>query len=80
MHNLRRAVGVVLLPSSLLMLPVLVLGLIDPVGLKHADDSNPFGQPPSRTWLLVSIGLVAAVGGVGMCLAVRKPERRNVAA
>ena len=44
------------------------LGLLDPVGAKAADDSDPFGKPPSRSqgMAVTCAGLAISGGGVAI--------------
>jgi hypothetical protein len=41
-------------------------GVVDPVGIKTADDGDPFGAPPSRIELLLFTAGFAAVGALGL--------------
>jgi hypothetical protein len=71
----RRLLGISLLAFAALLALVELLALLDPAGAQLADDSNPFGPPPSTSsillWLLLSLVLAA----LGLWLAFR-PKRR----
>lgn len=50
-------------------LSVLLIGLLaifDPQGAQHANDSDPFGTPPSiaRLWMCIAIGAAMAIAGL----------------
>ncbi len=57
--------GLLLLVGSMVAIVSLV-AIIDPAGAKAADDSDPFGVPPSRlystVWLAVGLGIVGGAG------------------
>jgi hypothetical protein len=49
------------------------LALVDPVGTKLSDDSDPFGTPPGRiVSCAILLGFIA-VGGAGLYV-LRKPH------
>ena len=54
-----------------------VIAVVDPIGTKAADDSDPFGTPPSR-WESAAItgaGLVLLGGGAFLVAKTRTRER-----
>ena len=67
------AIAMPLLLLALVGSIMCALAIVDPVGTKLSDDSDPFGKPPGR---IVSsamlLGFIAA-GGVGLYL-LRKPN------
>ena len=70
----RRALGVVLIVIGGIASLVCGMGLIDPVGAKLADDSDPFGAPSSWHSGAIGLSVSLAVAGVGAWLALlRKP-------
>ena len=66
--RIRRVLGVILMVIGGIATPVCVLGLMDPVGTKMADDGDPFGAPPSTTSGVIGVGLSLAVVVVGVWL------------
>lgn len=61
-------IGSLLVLLGLIGSAVSVLALIDPVGTKAADDSDPFGVPPSFLESLGVLGSYLAIGGLGVYL------------
>lgn len=54
-----------------------VIAVVDPAGTKAADDSDPFGTPPSR-WVSAAFtvaGLALVGGGVLFAAKSRSPQR-----
>ena len=76
---MRTFAGFVLLGLAAVLLFFEVIALLDPVGTKMADDSDPFGPPPPWYGHVVWFGVIAAVGALGARLVWRKgsPERRE---
>jgi hypothetical protein len=69
----RKVAGAFIALFALMILFVSVLSFVDPKGAKMADDSDPFGNPPSRL-SSVCIGGIALAIGIG---AVRMMQKRN---
>jgi hypothetical protein len=68
--------GLFLLLGGLVATVLGLLCIIDPVGCKMADDSDPFGTPPSLLSSLSLLLVYLGVSGVGAFLvwrSVRKP-------
>ena len=68
--------GRFLLLGGLVATALGLLCIIDPVGCKMADDSDPFGTPPSLLSSLSLLLVYLGVSGVGAFLvwrSVRKP-------
>jgi hypothetical protein len=63
--------GIALLALGLLFLGVAIMGFIDPVGIKMADDGDPFG-PSSRADALLPMLLGTASVLLGWRLARRR--------
>lgn len=63
--------GATFLAFGLLGCAVSLLAIIDPVGAKMADDSDPFGMPPSIFSSLVLLVFFIAVSGLGAYLVFR---------
>jgi hypothetical protein len=67
-----RAIGYV---ASALGLGIVTFGLLaiaDPQGTQLANDSSPFGPPPSLTQLLLNVSVGAALLALGAWLVARK--------
>jgi hypothetical protein len=80
MHVIRIVLGLVLCLFGLLGTALGLLAIADPVGMKMADDGNPFGPPPSLIESLAMTGFFTALGATGLWLTLshfakkRKPE------
>ena len=62
---------------SALGLGIVIFGLLavaDPQGAQLANDSNPFGAPPSTSQLLLHVAVGVALLTFGIWLVVRKPR------
>lgn len=72
-----RMLAAVLITIPLLVLPIFVIALLDPVGTKLADDSDPFGTPPSR--VATSFQIIAALGCIviGLVILHRDNKKRS---
>jgi len=67
-----RAIGYA---ASALGLGIVTFGLLaiaDPQGMQLANDSSPFGPPPSLTQLLLHVSAGAALLALGVWLVARK--------
>ena len=62
----RKLLGALLLIVGVIGVPVALLGLIDPVGLKLADDGDPFGTPDP--WYIAAAILCAYAGSAALGL------------
>jgi hypothetical protein len=65
---LRIVIGIVLFLFGFIGIVVGIIGLIDPVGSKMADDSDPFGTPPSFLESLLMTVVYFAIAGSGILL------------
>ena len=69
MLYLKRILGLVIALGSAVFIILSIVALLDPVGAKMADDSDPFGPPipwyVPATWLVAGI----AIGAFGLWLA-----------
>jgi hypothetical protein len=72
--------GVILLLVGLLMSAISVLAMIDPAGAKAADDTDPFGVPPSVLSSVAMLSVFLCVCGLGIFLAWRSVRKRPVSA
>lgn len=65
-YFLRVGIGFVVALFGLFATGIGILGLLDPVGSKMADDSDPFGAPPSflESGLFTLIFLSMAIFGI----------------
>jgi len=69
------ALGAITVVIGVLFSLLMPLGVLDPAGFQHANDSDPFGVPPSRVSFgaLAALGVVVASGGfVAILRAVRQ--------
>ena len=67
--------GVSLLLVGLLGVSVSVVAIVDPVGTKMADDSDPFGTPPTTVESLLMLVLFLALSSLGAWLGWRGGRR-----
>ena len=70
-----RACGLFLLISGLIATGIGLLCIIDPIGCKMADDSDPFGAPPSLLSSVAVLLVYLAVSGVGALLLWRSDRK-----
>lgn len=70
------AAGTILILASLIACGALVLAIFDPVGTKAADDTDPFGTPPSRIGSAVELCISAAIGAAGIYLILKPFDSR----
>ena len=61
----KRFLGVLFVVGAVLVLPMLFLALFDPTAFKAADDTDPFGAPPSRFTLALATLITAGIGVLG---------------
>ncbi|MDH5821991.1 hypothetical protein QFW77_03150 [Luteimonas sp. RD2P54] len=74
MRFLGKAIGCL---ATALGLGVVIFGavaLADPQGAQLANDSDPFGVPPSTVELLLHVAAGAALSALGVWLVARKPR------
>lgn len=73
--SLFRSISLLFALSMMAMGGVAILvyahGIVDPVGLKMADDGDPFGTPPSHASGVIGCIVAAAVFAAGAWLMVR---------
>ena len=72
LFSLRLCIGVLLLFLGLFGISGGLSALIDPVGLKGADDNDPFGPPPTTLHSLTALVLSSAVFGSGLWLTLAR--------
>jgi hypothetical protein len=56
--------------GGLIFVLIAIVGFMDPVGTKMADDADPFGAPPTIFESMVALACALAVLLVGLCLPV----------
>ena len=64
-------------PVSALGFGIVIFGLLaiaDPQGAQLANDSDPFGIPPSTTQILLDIAIGVILSAFGIWLVVRSPR------
>ena len=62
------APGAIFIAAGLIAVLVGLPGIIDPVGTKLADDSDPFGEPSPRWYDVVIVGVGASLVATGAVL------------
>ena len=72
---MRTFVGFALLGLSAVFLLFELVALVDPVGTKMADDTDPFGPPPPWYVHAAWFGVIAVIGTFGVKLLRRKAPR-----
>ena len=73
---MRKAVGIALLGLALVFLVFELVALIDPVGTKMADDSDPFGSPAPWYDHALTFGIIAVLTAISARL-LRARRRRG---
>jgi len=68
--------GVSLATIGVILLIVSVFAFLDPVGTKMADDTDPFGTPPSRLASFLTGLLSLGAASIGLTLIFRKNPKR----
>ncbi len=69
-------IGAVVCICAVIMFIASVVAILDPVGTKMADDSDPFGEPSSKISSAVMGAASFAVGIGGIFLAFRRSKKR----
>lgn len=64
LRTIRVITGLSLLLVGTIGVMVCLVAIVDPVGIKMADDNDPFGNPPSR---ISSLAWAIGFGVVGAC-------------
>ncbi|MBC7899588.1 MAG: hypothetical protein H7070_05995 [Saprospiraceae bacterium] len=77
MDVVRIFVGSIFVLFGFLGIAVGILGIIDPVGLKMADDSDPFGSPPSMFENLAYTAIFVTIFIFGVWLVAAKQKESN---
>ena len=73
MRFLVKAIGCL---TAALGVGIVLFGLValaDPQGTQLANDSDPFGAPPSTAHLLLHVAVGGALSALGIWLVARKP-------
>jgi len=71
MRLVGKVIGYLLSALGLGIVIFSLLGLLDPQGAQMANDSDPFGVPPSTTQLLLHVAFGIAMLAAGTWLVVR---------
>ncbi len=71
MRLVGKVIGYLISALGLGILIFSLLGLLDPQGVQMANDSDPFGVPPSTTQLLLHVAVGIAMLAAGAWLVVR---------
>lgn len=66
--------GIALCLISLVGVLIGSCGVVDPVGMKAADDGDPHGTPPSRIELVLFTAGFAAIGAYGIKMIFKHPK------
>jgi hypothetical protein len=77
MKALKNIIATALLLFGLLGSVIAAHAIIDPVGAKMADDSDPFGPPATLTASLTLLGVFMVVAAAGVCLLLRRRSHEN---
>lgn len=75
---LRICLGYIFLLFGFLGVGVGIIGIIDPVGTKMADDSDPFGVPPTFSESLFLTCVFALIFIVGIWLVLGFKAKRKI--
>jgi uncharacterized protein YjeT (DUF2065 family) len=74
------ATAAIFIAAGLIVVLVGLLGIIDPVGTKLADDADPFGEPSPRWHGFVIVGVGASLVATGAVLLGKSRARKRGAA
>jgi hypothetical protein len=74
-YFLRVSIGLVVALFGLLATGFGILGILDPVGTKMSDDSDPFGTPPSFLESMIRTLVFASITGFGVWLIAYKKSK-----
>ena|GEM_PF-3108792 len=71
--RIQRLIGMGMILTGFLMLSIGILSMLDPLGAKLADDSDPFGKPSGLKEITIYFTIVVGLLFVGLKLFRVKP-------